>query len=727
MKYGSDDLAKYTFLPEAGDYIRANEISITDLISPVFKDVVKRAEDRVLESVRVAKVSDKRVENRDVEIMSFPVALMLVRATNLNHLMDRYALAEAMRAEGLMKREDNQKIIEDIFQTFLNVQLEHSGTIGYPKFRVSIPDYLKRAVAFHKPEWKLVNRIVDRGKVYVSQEDLIRLIREEIRDLILQRLRATKVAKLPKDLDDVVKKIIELSPPPKTNFTKLNIAPENYPPCTKPDEIILGDNVKIREMQIGSHAIGRYGLNNVTDTFVRNYKGPMIRIKAQGLLPIELTPEHPLLVCRSISKSNGGIVGFTPPDWKPARDVMIKPLVKDGDFVVTPKIERRMDVAILDLSGFGTEQDMDVSPPRGKRSQLLLTSETAWLMGVYVATGRSTPCRGEVVFALDQDRLDLQEGVPTIGRKLGYSSRVRKEKKVRKYYLPSPQLSRAFRLWFGKGARNMKIPDFIMLHRDDDILRAFIKGWEDGNGYWYHNGEKTSKLHFVGATVSRTLGLQLQLLYMSLGIGANLIRVARDEAGKIIGKNVSVSDLYLIDYSLTGSRLRHRRHEELFLHPIRTVDTIHYDGPVHNIETADNTYLVCNAIVHNCVKEALRLLEKGENVPHYGRFLMATYLLAAGKSVDDIMEIFPKSPDFKKSVTKYQVEHIAGMKGGKTRYSVPSCKTLQTRSFCFKDPVKCFDISSPLQFPSKKTPMIDEKGKIKKQAEEKRKGWTKNR
>ena len=175
MKYGSDDLAKYTFLPEAGDYIRANEISVTDLVSPVFKDVVKRAEDRVLESIRSVKVSDKRLENRDVEIMSFPVALMLVRATNLNHLMDRYSLAEAIRVEGLLKQEDNQKIIEDIFQTFLKIQLEHSAITGYPSFRVGIPDYLKRAVNFHKPEWKLVNRIVEGGKVYVSQEDLIRL------------------------------------------------------------------------------------------------------------------------------------------------------------------------------------------------------------------------------------------------------------------------------------------------------------------------------------------------------------------------------------------------------------------------------------------------------------------------------------------------------------------------------------------------------------------------
>jgi DNA primase large subunit len=363
LKYGNEDLAKYTFLPEAGDYIRANEISLTDLASPVFKEVVKRAEERVLEAIKTTKVSDKRLVNRDVEIMSFPVALMLVRSTNLNHLMDRYSLAEAVRTESLLKQEDNEKIIEDIFQTFLGVKLERSSVPNFPGFKIGLSDYTKRAVKFHKPEWKLVNRIVQDGKVYVSQTDLIRLIREEIRDLILQRLKATKVPKLSGELDATVKKLIELTPPPRSSFTTLNIAPEHYPPC---------------------------------------------------------------------------------------------------------------------------------------------------------------------------------------------------------------------------------------------------------------------------------------------------------------------------------------------------------------------------------VKESLRLLEKGENVPHYGRFLMATYLLAVGKTVEQIMDLFPKSPDFKRSVTQYQVEHIAGIKGGRTKYSVPSCKTLQTHSFCFKDPVKCYEISSPLQYPSRKRPMPDSEGTAKRQGtsslkQEKRKGWPKTR
>lgn len=266
--------------------------------------------------------------------MSFPISLLLIRSTKLDHVMERYALAEAIRVEGILKQEGDDRVIADIFTNFLQIKLERADDPRFPKFRISVEDFVKRAVHFHKPEWKLVNRLVRDGRVYVTQQDLIRLIREEIRGLIMERLSRVNVPKLPPKLEDVVKRLVALAPsPPRSSYAVINVKPEDYPPCAR---------------------------------------------------------------------------------------------------------------------------------------------------------------------------------------------------------------------------------------------------------------------------------------------------------------------------------------------------------------------------------EALNLLEKGQNVPHYGRFLMATYLLAVGKSVEDIMALFPKAPDFKQSVTKYQVEHIAGLKGGRTRYIVPSCKTLQTHSFCFKDPVKCYEILSPLQYPSRK-------------------------
>jgi DNA primase large subunit len=347
LQFGNDDLAKYTFLPQAGDFIRAQGISIQDLSSPDYQKVVERAEQRVVQSIRSTKIPQE-INDREVEIMSFPVSLMLVKSTNLKHVMSRYALAEAIRVEQFLKKEKNGKIIEELFKTSLRIELEHNThNPSLPEFKIPLQEYLKRATQFHKTEWKLVNKVVGNGQVYLVQDDLIRLIREEIRVMIMGRLDAIKVSKLPGNLQEVVKKIIQIAPPPpQSPYTIIHIAPENYPPC---------------------------------------------------------------------------------------------------------------------------------------------------------------------------------------------------------------------------------------------------------------------------------------------------------------------------------------------------------------------------------VRHALDMLEKGENVPHYGRFLMATYLLSVGKSVDEIVAMFPKAPDFRQNITRYQVEHLAGLKGGRTRYRVPSCKTLQTHQFCFKDLIKCYDISSPLQYPSRKSPQLvkaSEEGKV---------------
>ncbi len=346
VEFGSDDFAKYTFLPQAGEFIRQQGVSIKDLASPEYAKVVDRAEERVRESIRDRKVSAK-VERQLIEILSFPVALMLVKSTKLDHVMARYALAEAIRVENLMAAEKNGDLIEQLFRTALGVELEYNKSFpSVPPFKIPVAEYLKRSSQFHKAEWKLVNQVVGAGMVFLTQADLIRLVREEIRAMITTRLKDIKIPKLPENIAEIVKKIIVMAPPPpQSPYTILHIGPENYPPC---------------------------------------------------------------------------------------------------------------------------------------------------------------------------------------------------------------------------------------------------------------------------------------------------------------------------------------------------------------------------------VRHALNMLEKGENVPHYGRFLMATYLLNVGKSVGDIVELFPKAPDFKQNITKYQVEHLAGLKGGKTRYRVPTCNTLKSHQFCFMDPVKCYQISNPLQHPSRYAPPVEPMKKKKK-------------
>jgi DNA primase large subunit len=97
---------------------------------------------------------------------------------------------------------------------------------------------------------------------------------------------------------------------------------------------------------------------------------------------------------------------------------------------------------------------------------------------------------------------------------------------------------------------------------------------------------------------------------------------------------------------------------------------------------------------------------------------MATYLLGIGKTVDEIVALFPRVPDFNEKVTRYQVEHLAGLKGGRTRYKSPSCGTLQTHGLCFKT-VECDDIKNPIQFGRKRVQLDKKEEKQKRRIKQK--------
>ena len=103
-----------------------------------------------------------------------------------------------------------------------------------------------------------------------------------------------------------------------------------------------------------------------------------------------------------------------------------------------------------------------------------------------------------------------------------------------------------------------------------------------------------------------------------------------------------------------------------------------------------------------CIKHAIEVLEKGENLSHSGRFMLATFLLARGQSVEQIAPLFKNAPDYNEKITLYQLNHLAGTYGSGTKYSCPSCEKLKSQNLCFAIP-ECDNIINPLQFGNKKT------------------------
>ena len=109
--FTKNDLAKYPFLKETVEYIKPLDLQIDDLASMGMDRALKRAEERLTEAIIMRSVS-RDSKQIDIEILSFPIALLLVIATENSLIKKRYALAEAKQASSDLFNEPKEKILK---------------------------------------------------------------------------------------------------------------------------------------------------------------------------------------------------------------------------------------------------------------------------------------------------------------------------------------------------------------------------------------------------------------------------------------------------------------------------------------------------------------------------------------------------------------------------------------------------------------------------------------
>jgi uncharacterized protein (TIGR00375 family) len=373
------------------------------------------------------------------------------------------------------------------------------------------------------------------------------------------------------------------------------------PKCVKGETMILGDNKPISQVNINDNYLGMNGCRKIKKVFVRNYKGKIIRIDACGLLPIEVTPEHPVLVITSQTK-DFVIEKFSDLYWKEAKDIIPKYGHKDGDYLIVPRINGAVSIKKLDLSSFTTEHGVKIAKGKNLPLSLPLNRDTAWLLGFYVAEGSCPSGKdkngfdiGGVVFSLGRYERKLQIHVCKIIKSLGYSFCVEKKKHAIDIVVPSMILNRAFSTWCGKGALHKKVPDFILLHKDLSLVKAFLDGYIAGDGCIYKGAAWAE-------SVSKLLALQLQILCARLGKFLH-INAKPPRKEKFQGRKVNRHESYVMYYNINDSQFQIKIFDNFIITPIRKVNVTFYRGKVYNLETDDNTYLVSNAIVHNCGKK----------------------------------------------------------------------------------------------------------------------------
>jgi DNA primase large subunit len=237
---GTGDLAKYPFLNEAGKYLRESGFGWEELDRPDMRDIIERAAERI--EVEVSGHVYEKLDRYEIEILTFLVTLIMVKSIALEPVLRKYALAEARRAEkflieDLKRQNDAQKrslfakIFDDLFK--LKIDVAEDGRL----FKVTVTDYLSRSSHFHEQEWKIINRLVDKGYVYLDADETVRLVRHELSVLIYDKVKAMTLPTLPQAIrtraDELKARLA-----PRYEYRAHTVT--DYPPCVKHALEVMG-------------------------------------------------------------------------------------------------------------------------------------------------------------------------------------------------------------------------------------------------------------------------------------------------------------------------------------------------------------------------------------------------------------------------------------------------------------------------------------------------------
>lgn len=247
LNLGTDEMAKYPFLAEAGEYLKDKGFTLDQFgndpdLKPIIEKAYKRIEVSATGKIYRSEISS--LEELDLEVFSFLIAIILLKLSGMNTLIKRFSLAEARRAEKYLEKDlanfSNKtkedlaiKIIKDLFSVNVKKQNDY--------FVIAVPEYLKRSVGFHEREWKLINRKVEDGKVFLTSHEAVRLIRRELDKYINSKINSVKTPNMIASLQEPVNRLNSLA----KRFSTPNFVRTEYPPCIKHaiDVLDKGENL----------------------------------------------------------------------------------------------------------------------------------------------------------------------------------------------------------------------------------------------------------------------------------------------------------------------------------------------------------------------------------------------------------------------------------------------------------------------------------------------------
>lgn len=226
--------AKYPFLKDSAKYLRDTGVSLDQLVTGVAYERARYlGRDRVMEALEEGKIDDHPMRSKvdaTVELLSYPVARMIVSAVADPVFVRRYAIAEAKKADERLRMEDTPFIMRVANEFGLEVS-QDDGSLS-----VNFADFLRFSSTMRDKSWKLVNQRVVRGRVLVTKYRLVRLIQQMLTDKMVSELPLEVndqiLESFAKDIHEIRRVLEERKAEHRAKETgRLSIV--RFPPCMK--------------------------------------------------------------------------------------------------------------------------------------------------------------------------------------------------------------------------------------------------------------------------------------------------------------------------------------------------------------------------------------------------------------------------------------------------------------------------------------------------------------
>ncbi|MFB6186673.1 MAG: DNA primase regulatory subunit PriL [Halobacteriaceae archaeon] len=246
--------ARYPFLQSAREAVETTDTTMDTIVAEE-DPIVERAMERIQHTIEDGTIGDQVADSR-VELLSYPVARILVSLIDERVLNHRYPHAEAATAyqrfvsefeenstDELRSVSTNRLTLHDLLKEF---NLEDHVREFSDGFKIDVSPYLSLSASINGDDWRLVNRTVNNGMVEITQIELYRILQQAIQQRIQEGLPFSVPESIADHLTEQITQIEEMLADLDLTREIDTVVPELFPPCMKHllDQIQSGEHLE---------------------------------------------------------------------------------------------------------------------------------------------------------------------------------------------------------------------------------------------------------------------------------------------------------------------------------------------------------------------------------------------------------------------------------------------------------------------------------------------------